>query len=55
MAGLASQLDSNHSFARRSDLLMSLALLGEIVVLLIPLPSYLLDMLLAFNLGVSVL
>ncbi|TVS13398.1 MAG: flagellar type III secretion system protein FlhA [Planctomycetaceae bacterium] len=47
--------DSNLVFARRSDMLLSLSLLAVLVVLLVPLPPMLLDMLLALNLGVSVL
>lgn len=47
--------DTNSSFAKRSELLMSLGLLAVIIVLLVPLPSAILDMLLAANLGVSVL
>ena len=47
--------DSNFSFASRSELLLSFALLGVLFVLLVPLPPILLDMLLAANLGVSVL
>ena len=47
--------DSNSSFARRSDTMLSVALLAVIVVLLVPLPSMVLDMLLAFNLSLSIL
>ncbi len=47
--------DSNGSFARRSELMISIALLAVIVVLLVPLPSVILDMLLALNLAMSVL
>lgn len=55
---MSSQLlttDSNSVFARRSDTMISVALLAVIVVLLIPLPSMILDMLLAFNLSLSIL
>ncbi|MCA9177441.1 MAG: FHIPEP family type III secretion protein [Planctomycetales bacterium] len=45
---------SNNGFANRSELLLSLALLGVLFVLLVPLPPVLLDMLLALNLGVSI-
>ncbi len=47
--------DSNSAFARRSDTMLSVALLAVIVVLLVPLPSMVLDMLLAFNLSLSIL
>src|SRR5437868_15166899 len=41
--------------AQRSELILSLALLGLLVVMLVPLPSPLLDLLLAFNLSVTLL
>ncbi len=41
--------------AQRSELALALALLGVLVVLLLPLPPLLLDLLLAFNLGLTVL
>src|ERR1700759_4655738 len=41
--------------APRSELVLALALLGVLVVLLIPLPPVLLDLLLALNLGMTVL
>ena len=47
--------DSNFAFANRSELLLSLALLGVLFVLLVPMPPVLLDMLLAANLGISIL
>src|SRR2546427_772115 len=47
--------DLNKPFAQRSELVLSLALLAVLVVLLVPLPPMLLDMLLAFNLGLTVL
>ncbi|MDB5312209.1 MAG: flhA [Gemmataceae bacterium] len=40
---------------RRSELLLSLALLGLLVVFLVPLPTILLDILLAFNLSATIL
>ncbi|MBX9583985.1 MAG: flagellar biosynthesis protein FlhA [Gemmataceae bacterium] len=40
---------------RRSELLLSAALLGLLVVFLVPLPTFLLDILLAFNLGATIL
>jgi flagellar biosynthesis protein FlhA len=43
------------AFARRSEMVLALALLGVLGVLLIPLPPLLLDLLLALNLGVTVL
>ncbi len=42
------------SFFRRSETLLSVALLGVLVVLLVPLPTVLLDMLLAVNLGFTI-
>ncbi len=40
---------------QRSELLLSMALLGLLVVFLVPLPTFLLDLLLAFNLSATVL
>jgi len=40
---------------KRSELLLSVALLGLLVVFLVPLPPFLLDLLLAFNLSATVL
>lgn len=40
---------------QRSEMLLSLALLGLLVIFLVPLPALLLDMLLAFNLGATIL
>lgn len=48
-------LDSNTSFTQRSELVLAIALLGILVVLLVPLPTFLLDMLLALNLALTVL
>ena len=39
----------------RSELLLSVGLLGLLIVFLIPLPTYLLDLLLAFNLSATIL
>ena len=50
----AATLDSNTSFFRRSETLLSVSLLGVLVVLLVPLPSVLLDMLLSANLGITI-
>jgi flagellar biosynthesis protein FlhA len=47
--------DANLPFAQRSELVLSFALLGVLVVLLVPLPPVLLDLLLAFNLGITIL
>ena len=52
---LLTRADSNSSFARRSDTMISVALLAVIVVLLVPLPSFILDMLLATNLAMSIM
>ncbi len=54
-AAAAPMLDSNLAFTRRSDLLLSVAMLAILVVLLVPLPAMLLDMLLAINLGITIL
>src|SRR5947209_9878204 len=43
------------SVTRRSELALSLGLLGILVVLLVPLPTVVLDLLLAFNLSITVL
>jgi flagellar biosynthesis protein FlhA len=51
----ALNLDVERSLTKRSELILSLALLGVLVVLLIPLPPLLLDMLLAFNLSLTIL
>ncbi len=40
---------------QRSEMLLSLALLGLLVIFLVPLPTLLLDMLLALNLGATIL
>lgn len=48
-------IGGNVQFGRSSELLLSLALLAVLVVLLVPLPPVLLDMLLALNLGITVL
>jgi flagellar biosynthesis protein FlhA len=40
---------------QRSELLLSIALLGLLIVFLVPLPTFLLDLLLAFNLSATVL
>ncbi len=46
---------TNLSLLRRSETILSIGLLAVLVVLLVPLPTVLLDMLLAGNLGVTVL
>lgn len=57
MATVAAQpsTDSNFAFAGRSETLLSVTFLLTLVVLLIPLPTFLLDMLLALNLAASIL
>src|SRR4051794_30529937 len=42
-------------FTQRSELVLALALLGVLVVLLVPLPPLILDLLLALNLALTVL
>jgi flagellar biosynthesis protein FlhA len=49
------QLASPNPLAARSEAVLSLALLGVLVVLLVPLPPMLLDLLLALNLAVTIL
>jgi len=49
MSSKTPAIDSNAWFAHRSETMLSVALLGVLVVLLIPLPPVLLDMLLAFS------
>ena len=51
----ATATDATMTIAKRGELLLSLALLGVLVVLLIPLPPVLLDLLLALNLSVTIL
>ena len=51
----APQTDTNTGFAQRSELLLLVAMLAVIVVLLVPLPTVVLDMLLALNLAMSIL
>lgn len=50
-----SQTDSNFGFAGRSEILLSVTFLLTLVVLLIPLPTVILDMLLAVNLAGAIL
>ncbi len=47
--------NENLSLGQRSELALSVALLGVLVVLLVPLPPPLLDLLLALNLGLTLL
>jgi flagellar biosynthesis protein FlhA len=47
--------DSNFAFSPRSEMLLAMLLLGVLIILLVPLPSYLLDMLLALNIGGTIL
>ncbi len=47
--------NENVLFGQRSELVLSVALLGVLVVLLVPLPPPLLDLLLALNLGLTIL
>ncbi|HWG43766.1 MAG TPA: flagellar biosynthesis protein FlhA [Gemmataceae bacterium] len=47
--------DANVPLTQRSELVLSIALLGVLVVLLVPLPPPLLDLLLAFNIGLTIL
>lgn len=55
MAENAQSIDSNIDFFRRSETLLSIALIGMLAVLLVPLPPVILDMLLTVNLGMTVL
>src|SRR6185437_16002021 len=47
--------DANVPLTQRSELVLSIALLGVLVVLLVPLPPPLLDLLLAMNIGLTIL
>ncbi len=47
--------NANLPLGQRSELVLSVALLGVLVVLLVPLPPPLLDLLLALNLGLTIL
>jgi flagellar biosynthesis protein FlhA len=49
------QTDSNFGFSGRSEILLSVTFLLTLVVLLIPLPTVILDMLLAVNLAGAIL
>src|SRR6266851_620398 len=51
----ANTLDPPIAPSQRSEVALSLALLGTLVVLLVPLPPLLLDLLLAFNLSLTIL
>lgn len=48
-------LNATPSFSQRSELTLAVALLGVLIVLLVPLPPLLLDLLLAFNLALTIL
>jgi len=48
-------LKSNTSLLRQSEFLLSVGLLGVLITLLIPLPTFLLDMFLAGNLAITIL
>jgi flagellar biosynthesis protein FlhA len=54
-AGTTPPMPAASLLSQRSELVLSLALLGVLVVLLVPLPTALLDLLLAFNLGITIL
>lgn len=47
--------DPNRPLLARSELLLSVALLGLLIVFLVPLPTILLDLLLTFNIGATIL
>jgi len=55
MATLATTSDSNIAFARRSELMLAALLLMVIITLLVPLPTMLLDMLLAMDIAATIL
>jgi flagellar biosynthesis protein FlhA len=46
---------TNRPLLARSELLLSVALLGLLIVFLVPLPTFLLDLLLTFNIGTTIL
>jgi len=54
-AGTNIPLSTPSILAQRSELVLSMAILGVLVVLLVPLPTVLLDLLLGFNLAITVL
>jgi len=54
-AGASNPLIPTSNLSQRSELVLSLAMLGVLVVLLVPLPAFLLDLLLGFNLAITVL
>jgi len=51
----ATKLDSNTFFAIRSEMAVAIGALVVFVVLLIPIPTYALDMFLALNIAMSVM
>jgi flagellar biosynthesis protein FlhA len=55
MANNVTPTPTTTTLLQRSEMLLSLALLGLLVIFLVPLPALLLDMLLAFNLGATIL
>ncbi len=55
MDGSGLTRSSNHALLRHGETFLSLALLGVLIVLIVPLPPALLDMLLATNLAISIL
>ncbi len=54
-AGSSSPPLPKSSLSQRSELVLSLAMLGVLVVLLVPLPTIMLDLLLGFNIAITVL
>ena len=55
MNSLATTSDSNISFARRSETMLAALLLMVIITLLVPMPTMLLDMLLAMDIAATIL
>ena len=55
MADVRIKNDSNSVFAVRSEMAIAFGALAVLIVLLIPLPTFLLDMFLALNLALSVM
>jgi len=52
---MADTLAASRNILQRSELVLSVALLGLLVVFIVPLPTFLLDILLAFNLTATIL
>lgn len=54
-ATLASARDTSHAILRKADLLFTFALFSTVLLLIVPVPAVLLDLLLAMSIGISLL